>query len=129
MLNRYGGAAAALEALPSLLQSQGRPSKVVSVAEAEDEIARASAMGVRFIAMGEADYPALLRVIDAAPPIIGVRGRVSILSKPSVAIVGSRNASAAGLKMASVLASDLGKPTFVIVSGLAHGIDASAHRA
>jgi DNA processing protein len=58
-----------------------------------------------------------------------VRGRVSILSKPSVAIVGSRNASAAGLKMASILASDLGKLAFVIVSGLARGIDASAHRA
>jgi DNA processing protein len=129
LLNRYGGAAAALEALPSLLQSQGRPPKVVSVAEAEDEVARASAMGVRFIAMGEPDYPALLRVIDSAPPIIGVRGRVSILSKPSVAIVGSRNASAAGLKMASILASDLGKLAFVIVSGLARGIDASAHRA
>lgn len=129
LLNRYGGAAAALEALPSLLQSQGRPPKVVSVAEAEDEVARASTMGVRFIAMGEPDYPALLRVIDSAPPIIGVRGRVSILSKPSVAIVGSRNASAAGLKLASILASDLGKLAFVIVSGLARGIDASAHRA
>ncbi|MFM8607787.1 MAG: DNA-processing protein DprA [Hyphomicrobiales bacterium] len=129
LLNRYGGAAAALEALPSLLQSQGRPPKVVSVAEAEDEVARASAMDVRFIAMGEPDYPALLRVIDPAPPIIGVRGRVSILSKPSVAIVGSRNASAAGLKLASILASDLGKLAFVIVSGLARGIDASAHRA
>lgn len=129
LLNRYGGAAAALEALPSLLQSQGRSPKVVSVAEAEDEVARASAMGVRFIAMGEPDYPALLRVIDSAPPIIGVRGRISVLSKPCVAIVGSRNASAAGLKMASVLASDLGKLAFVIVSGLARGIDASAHRA
>ena len=129
LLNRFGGAAAALDSLPALLQSQGRPPKVVSVAEAEDEVARASAMGVRFIAMGEPDYPALLRVIDSAPPVIGVRGRVSVLSKPCVAIVGSRNASAAGLKMASVLASELGQLAFVIVSGLARGIDASAHRA
>jgi DNA processing protein len=128
-LNRYGGAAAALEALPALLKAQGRASKVVSVAEAEDEVALAAKMGVRFIAMGEPDYPPLLRVIDSAPPIIGVRGRVSILSKPSVAIVGSRNASAAGLKMAGLLATDLGKLAFVVVSGLARGIDASAHRA
>ena len=129
LLNRYGGAAAALEALPALLKAQGRASKVVSVAEAEDEVALASKMGVRFIAMGEPDYPPLLRVIDSAPPIIGVRGRVSILSKPSVAIVGSRNASAAGLKIAGLLAADLGKLAFVVVSGLARGIDASAHRA
>ncbi|MEN9755264.1 MAG: hypothetical protein RLZ07_1646, partial [Pseudomonadota bacterium] len=129
LLNRYGGAAAALEALPALLKAQGRASKVVSVAEAEDEVALAAKMGVRFIAMGEPDYPPLLRVIDSAPPIIGVRGRVSILSKPSVAIVGSRNASAAGLKMAGLLATDLGKLAFVVVSGLARGIDASAHRA
>ena len=129
LLNRYGGAAAALEALPALLKAQGRASKVVSVAEAEDEVALASKMDVRFIAMGEPDYPPLLRVIDSAPPIIGVRGRVSILSKPSVAIVGSRNASAAGLKMAGLLAADLGKLAFVVVSGLARGIDAAAHRA
>ncbi|NBU13985.1 MAG: DNA-protecting protein DprA [Alphaproteobacteria bacterium] len=129
LLNRYGGAAAALEALPALLKAQGRASKVVSVTEAEDEVALASKMGVRFIAMGEPDYPPLLRMIDSAPPIIGVRGRVSILSKPSVAIVGSRNASAAGLKMAGLMAADLGKLAFVVVSGLARGIDASAHRA
>jgi DNA processing protein len=128
LLNRYGGAAAALEALPALLKAQGRTSKVVSVAEAEDEVARASKMGVRFIAMGESDFPPLLRVIESAPPIIGVRGRVSVLSKPAVAIVGSRNASAAGLKMAGLLAADLGKLAFVVVSGLARGIDASAHR-
>ena len=96
LLNRFGGAAAALDSLPALLQSQGRPPKVVSVAEAEDEVARASAMGVRFIAMGEPDHPALLRSIDSAPPVIGVRGRVSVLSKPCVAIVGSRNASEIG---------------------------------
>lgn len=129
LLNRYGGAAAALDALPALLQAQGRRPKVVTIAEAEDEVARAQEMGVRFIAMGEPDYPPLLRVTDSAPPLIGVRGRVSILSKPSVAIVGSRNASAAGLKMAGVLAADLGKLAFVVVSGLARGIDASAHRA
>lgn len=101
----------------------------MSIAEAEDEVALASKLGVRFIAMGEPDYPPLLRVIESAPPIIGVRGRVSVLSKPSVAIVGSRNASAAGLKMAGLLAADLGNLAFVVVSGLARGIDASAHRA
>ncbi|NBQ40009.1 MAG: DNA-processing protein DprA, partial [Alphaproteobacteria bacterium] len=129
LINRYGGAGEALAALPSLLAHQGRIGRVTTVTEAEDEMALASRYGVRFVAMGEPDYPPLLRVIDSAPPIIGVRGRVSILSKPSVAIVGSRNASAAGLKMAGLLAADLGNLAFVVVSGLARGIDASAHRA
>lgn len=91
-------------------------------------MARAERFGVRYIALGEPDYPPLLRAIDSAPPVIGIRGRGAILMKPSIAIVGSRNASAAGLKMTTRLATDLGNLAFVIVSGLARGIDTAAHR-
>ncbi len=92
-------------------------------------MAQAEKLGVRLIAMGEPDYPPLLRLIDSAPPVIGIRGRVSVASKPSVAIVGSRNASAAGLKIAELIAVGLGRQAFVVVSGLARGIDAAVHRA
>jgi DNA processing protein len=130
LLNRFGGAGAALEALPDLIKrnASGRPIKLATRAEAEEEMQAASALGVRFIGLGEPDYPAALRAIDAAPPLIAVRGRAQALGEPAVAIVGSRNASAAGLAFTDRLARGLGRAGFVIVSGLARGIDLAAHR-
>jgi DNA processing protein len=89
----------------------------------------ASAVGVSFIALGEPDYPPRLKMIDDAPPLIAVRGNLSALIRPLVAMVGARNASAAGVKFAERLARDLGEAGFAVVSGLARGIDAAAHRA
>ena len=129
LINRYGGAGEALDALPSLLAHQGRIGRVTTVTEAEDEMAVASRYGVRFIATGEPDYPRLLRMIDSAPPMIGLRGNAAVFERPSVAIVGSRNASGGGLKMAEILAEGLGRAHCVVISGLARGIDAHAHRA
>jgi DNA processing protein len=131
LLNRFGGAGAALEALPDLIKrsASGRPIKIATRAEAEDEMAAATAMGVQFIALGEPDYPAALRAIDAAPPLIAVRGQANALAGPGVAIVGARNASAAGLAFTDRLARGLGRAGFIVVSGLARGIDLSAHRA
>jgi DNA processing protein len=131
LLNRFGGAGAALEALPDLIKknASGRTIKIASRAEAEDEIAAAIAIGVSFIALGEPDYPTPLRAIDAAPPLIAVRGQGRALREPGVAIVGSRNASAAGLAFTDRLARGLGRAGFIIVSGLARGIDLAAHRA
>jgi DNA processing protein len=131
LLNRFGGAGAALEALPGLIKrnASGRTIKMATRAEAEDEMAAATAMGVIFIALGESDYPGALRAIDAAPPLIALRGQRSALAGPAVAIVGSRNASAAGLAFTDRLARGLGRAGFVIVSGLARGIDLAAHRA
>ena len=131
LLNRFGGAGAALEALPDLIKrnASGRAIKVATRAEAEEEMAAATALGVRFIALGEPDYPAALRAIDAAPPLIAVRGQASALAGPAVAIVGARNASAAGLAFTDRLGRGLGRAGFVVVSGLARGIDLSAHRA
>src|SRR6185503_213568 len=79
--------------------------------------------------IGEPEYPARLRMIDDAPPLIGARGTIAALARPMVALVGSRNASAAGVKFAERLARDISEAGFVIVSGLARGIDAAAHRA
>jgi DNA processing protein len=131
LLNRFGGAGPALEALPDLIRksSSGRAIKLATRAEAEDEMAAAAAIGVRFVALGEPDYPAALRAIDAAPPLIAVRGQDNALLEPAVAIVGSRNASAAGLAFTDRLGRGLGRAGFAIVSGLARGIDLAAHRA
>ena len=85
--------------------------------------------GVEFFALGEPDYPPRLQMIDDPPPVIAVRGQLDVLPRPLVAIVGSRNASAAGVKFAERMARDLGDAGFVVVSGLARGIDAAAHRA
>jgi DNA processing protein len=130
LINQYGGAAGALEALPDLARRGGRLMlKVCSRAEAEKEMAAARRLGVRFIAMGEPDYPKTLQAVDTAPPLLALRGSADVLARPSVAIVGSRNASASGLTFAERLARQLGEAGYVVVSGLARGIDTKAHKA
>lgn len=130
LVNRFGGAGPALDALPEVARQSGRLMlKVFSRAEAEAEMARAARLGVRFVAMGEPEYPKILQAIDTAPPLVAVRGSLDVLSRPAVAIVGSRNASAAGLTFTERLARDLGRADYVIVSGLARGVDTRAHRA
>lgn len=131
LVNRYGGARAALEALPELARRGGAhaPGRICSLAEAEREFEAAQRLKATFFALGEPGYPARLRMIDDAPPLIAVRGNIDALKTPIVGIVGSRNASAAGAKFASHLARELGQEGFVVSSGLARGIDAAAHRA
>jgi DNA processing protein len=131
LVNHYGGARAAIDMLPDLARRGGAqaPGRICSVDEAKREIETASRLGAVFVALGEPDYPARLRMIDDAPPLIAVRGHVDVLKLPMVAIVGSRNASAAGAKFASQIARELGEAEFITVSGLARGIDAAAHRA
>jgi DNA processing protein len=131
LLNHFGGAAAALAALPELGRRGGAstPTRICSPTEAERELAAARSMGVTFTALGEPGYPHRLRMIDDAPPLLAVRGKHQALALPMVGIVGARNASAAGVKFTERLARDLGAAGFVVVSGLARGIDAAAHRA
>lgn len=131
LINRFGGARAALEALPALAARsvQGRAIRVAERDEILQEIERSHAMGVRFIAICDPDYPPLLREIDNAPPLIAVRGDAALLRRSCVAIVGSRNASAAGLAFAERLAHGLARENYLIVSGLARGVDGAAHRA
>lgn len=130
LINHFGGARAALEALPALARRGGSAvPHIYSRQHAEREIDAAGKLGAAFIAIGEADYPRRLQAIDDAPPLLAVRGNRAALAMPPVAIVGSRNASAAGLKITHQLAQDLGRAGFATVSGLARGIDAAAHRA
>jgi DNA processing protein len=130
LLNHFGGARAALEALPSLAQrggARGTP-QIYPREDALREIALAHKLGVTLVALSEPDYPARLQMIDDAPPLVAIRGNVAALARPMVAMVGSRNASGAGLKFTQMIARELGETGFVVVSGLARGIDAAAHK-
>jgi DNA processing protein len=131
LINHFGSARTALERLPDLARRGGaaRPGRICSEEDARAELALSKRHGVSLIAPGEAGYPPRLAVLDDAPPLLGVRGALDMLMRPMIAIVGSRNASGAGLKFAQMLARDLGEAGFVIASGLARGIDQAAHRA
>jgi DNA processing protein len=131
LIDHCGGVSAAIAALPDLVRRGGatRPTRICSRADAERELAAAKSRGVTLVASCEPDYPQRLRMIDDAPPLLAVRGNASALALPMVAIVGARNASAAGMRFAERMARDLGLAGFIVVSGLARGIDAAAHRA
>ena len=131
LLNQFGGARAALDALPDMARrgGAGRPARICTREEAERELSGARRIGVTLVALGEPEYPTRLRMIDDAPPLLAVRGKTAALAQPMVAIVGSRNASAAGVKVAASLARGLSEAGLVVVSGLARGIDGAAHRA
>ncbi len=129
LLDQFGSAQAALAALPSLARRGGGGGRICSAAEAEREIAAARALGMAFLALCEPGYPWRLGMIDDPPPLIAVRGQHAVLERPMIAMVGARNASAAGIKLADRLARALGEAGLVVVSGLARGVDAAAHRA
>ena len=131
LLKRFGSAEAALDSLPELLRKTkpGRPIRLASVGDIEREMEAARRMGARFLCLDEPDFPSLLREIDSAPAVVAVRGRAAMLDRPAIAIVGSRNASAAGLAFTERLARDLAAAGYVVVSGFARGIDSRAHRA
>jgi DNA processing protein len=131
LLRHFGSARAALERLPDLARRGGaaRPGRITSEQDARAELEASRKIGVSLKAPMEAGYPPRLATLDDAPPMLGVRGARAVLTRPMIAIVGSRNASGAGLKFAGQLARDLGHAGFAIVSGLARGIDQAAHRA
>jgi DNA processing protein len=131
LVNHFGSARTALERLPELARRGGaaRAGRICSEQDARAEFEASAKIGVALVAPGEAAYPPRLSVLDDAPPLLGVRGAHEVLVRPIIAIVGSRNASGAGLKFAGNLARDLSDAGFVIASGLARGIDQSAHRA
>ncbi|WP_180753546.1 DNA-processing protein DprA [Bartonella tribocorum] len=131
LIDHYKTAENALAALPELSRKGGGSAsiKIASLEDAEQEIQEAERLGIRFIGMGEPDYPAFLKVTEAPPPLIAVKGNVSIFQKTSIGIIGSRNASAAGKKLTTQFAHFLGEADFVTISGLARGIDSVAHQA
>lgn len=129
LINHFGGAQLALEALPELAQRGGtrRRIRITPLAEAERELESAYKAGARPVFTIEPGYPPALASIDAPPPMLYVKGDTAILTRPAVAIVGSRQASAAGHKLTKRFAHGIGAAGYAIVSGLARGIDAAAH--
>src|SRR5947208_1396872 len=131
LVDHFGTARPALERLPDLARRGGasRSARICNADEAKAELTASRKLGVCWLAPGENGYPARLAMLDDAPPLLAVRGDAESLMRPMIAIVGSRNASGAGLKFAGAIARDLADAGFVIASGLARGIDQAAHRA
>lgn len=131
LINHYGGAQKALDALPELSRKGGRtkPIRICSADLAEQDLAAAEAAGAEVIFTIEPGYPALLANVDVPPPLIYAKGRLELLNRPAIAIVGSRMCSAAGAKLSAQFAGALSEAGYVIVSGFARGIDSFAHEA
>ncbi|HTW26342.1 MAG TPA: DNA-processing protein DprA [Acetobacteraceae bacterium] len=130
LLARYGSGGAAIDALPGLARAGGRatPPAVPGRDDCAREIDRLARMGGRILLLDDTHYPSLLARLDDAPPAISVLGDPSLLALRSVAVVGGRNASANGIRVAELLAADLARAGLVVVSGLARGVDGAAHQ-
>lgn len=131
LMAKYGTASAALAALPELAKRGGAKDKLVipSRSDAERELARLAKIGAKLIGLGEADYPALLAQLEDAPPFLSIQGHPLLFQRPAAALVGARNASVNGQRMAESIARGLAEAGWLVVSGLARGIDGAAHRA
>ena len=130
LLGGFGGGGGALAAFPYLAGGGGRarPLKPFPTEAAMRELTALAALGARTLLLGEPDYPAPLAAIDDAPPVLAVLGDIGLLGRRGIAVVGARNASANGRRLAGDLARDLGQAGFSVISGLARGIDSAAHR-
>lgn len=128
LVERFGGAGEALDALPAIAGRAGaRAPRLAPLAAIEAELEAGEALGARLVCSCEPGFPERLAAIDPPPPAIWARGDPALLGRPSVAIVGARIASAAGQRFARALASELGEAGYVIVSGMARGVDGAAH--
>ena len=130
LLSEHGSVAAALAALPEIALAAGVENyELCPLGVVLAEIKQARAAGAVMLRWGEGAYPAVLQEISDAPPVLWAQGDVSLLARPMVALVGARNASSLGLRMARRLGEGLGAAGLVVVSGLARGVDAEAHQA
>jgi DNA processing protein len=128
LLRHFGSVEAAIDGLPGLARQGGRRDiRLCTSDEAAAELDRTLSTGARLLAAIEPDYPTPLAAVEDAPPILAVLGDTSLFERPTVAIVGARNASTNGKRFAEQLAADLGEAGFVIASGLARGVDGAAH--
>ena len=129
LIERYGSPAAAITELPEIAQRARGKRRLVAPPEADirAELSRLDAAGGRMIALSDPDYPAALAVIADPPPALFLRGYSTLLNNPTIAIVGARNASTNGKRFAQEIAAGLGNAGYVIVSGLARGVDGAAH--
>jgi DNA processing protein len=130
LLEYYGSAKKALEALPELSKKGGRKKPLIAPdqRDIEKEYQALQKLGGDIICAGETAYPLALSATDDAPPVLSYIGDVNLVRQPCLAMVGARNASINGKKFASKLAKELGQSGQIIVSGLARGIDTSAHQ-
>jgi len=131
LLDHFGNAVAALDALPELAARGGAKRNIVIArqADAEAEIAKTEKLGAHLFVLGDEAFPARLAALDPPPPVISLKGDPALAARKSIAIVGSRNASAAGRRIAGDMAQAFASEGFTVVSGLARGIDTAAHRA
>ncbi|SIQ65829.1 DNA protecting protein DprA [Paracoccus thiocyanatus] len=130
LLAEHGSAEAALAALPQIARAAGVEDYApCPAAAAEAEMAAGQRAGARLLTWGDADYPALLRDLAEAPPVLWLRGDLSVLDRMPVAVIGARNASSLGLRMARGLALGLSQSGAAVIAGLARGIDTVAHDA
>lgn len=131
LIKRYGTASEALAALPEIASRTGRGRRIElpPVAAIARELEATEQFGARLVASCEPDFPALLAALDPPPPLLTMLGHAKLARPDGVAIVGARNASAAGRKIARDMAGELGRAGLVVVSGLALGIDGEAHAA
>ncbi len=129
LISRFGTGKKALEALPELAKRGGRkkPIKLCPKPKAEGELEKLAAFNADVLVLGEAHYPTPLANIEDAPPVLTMKGHAHLLDKKTIGVVGARNASTMGKKMAYQLSKDLGDAGFTICSGLARGVDTAAH--
>ncbi|WP_246209681.1 DNA-processing protein DprA [Pikeienuella piscinae] len=130
LIARYGTAARALDALPGIVTRTGANAyQLCSARQGEEEMERAVAAGARMLRLGTPEYPPRLADIPDPPPFLWALGDIQLAHRPAVAVIGARNASSLGLRMARLIAGDLGAAGMVVASGFARGIDAAAHGA
>ncbi|MFK7792156.1 MAG: DNA-processing protein DprA [Devosiaceae bacterium] len=128
LINHFGSAASALDALPDMAARRGKPLRPIARADAEAEMQGAHKIGARFVVTGEPGYPVLLNHTSRPPPMLCALMRdEQIAQKTGIGIVGARNASAGGLSLARAMAQALGNQGYATLSGLARGIDAAVH--
>lgn len=128
LLERFGSAERALEALPDLIRrGGGQGHSVPPVERVEAELEAGERAGARLIVLGDADYPDMLAAVDPPPPLLWTLGDPALMARPCIAVVGARIASAGGQRIARGLSQQLGEAGHVVVSGLARGIDGAAH--
>lgn len=127
LMKRHRSAGAVLDALPEIARRGGGSIEVASKESVEQEIAAGEALGARLLVWGDQAYPRLLAAADPPPPVLWILGDAGLLQRRTIAVVGARIASASGQRFARGLASELGQAGYVVISGLARGIDAAAH--
>ena len=130
LVAEHGGIEAVLNALPQIARDAGVEGyEICPLGVVRHEMAQGRAAKARLLLHGGPDYPAALMNVADAPPVLWAQGDPGLLSRPMLALVGARNASSLGLRMARRLAEAFGAAGQVVVSGLARGVDAEAHLA